>query len=121
MDEKNFLLYEYEDVGEARATVEVMAKIACLAATEVEGVDSLNGMLREHIDKAGKKNLASCIRIVRTDGQINIAIAIVVKMGYSITEISKAIQEKVKAAIENMTGIRVGAVNIDVVNLKIEK
>ncbi|MBR1892314.1 MAG: Asp23/Gls24 family envelope stress response protein, partial [Lachnospiraceae bacterium] len=37
-----------------------------------------------------------------------------VKYGYSIPEVSKRVQEKVKSAIETMTGLSVADVNIRV-------
>ena len=42
-------------------------------------------------------------------------------MGYSIPEVSRKVQEKVKNAIEGMTGLTVNAVDISISNIKVDK
>ena len=43
------------------------------------------------------------------------------KYGYSIPDVTQKVQDKVKTAIENMTGLQVTDVNVRVVGVEIEK
>ena len=122
MEDNTFLVYEYEGMGSARATEEVVLKIAALAACEVEGVECLGAnVYKEHIEKMSRKAISSCIKIVKREGQIDILMSMVVKMGISIPELSRNVQEKVKSTVESMLEIKVGAVNIQIANMKVDK
>lgn len=100
---------------------EVIAVIAGLAATEVDGVHSMSGGLtNELVAKLGKKNLAAGVNIRLEDGSLIVELELVVEMGCSIPEVSRQVQEKVKAAVETMTGVKVGAVNIRIANVNID-
>ena len=102
-----------DQLGEIRIADEVVAIIAGLAATEVEGVDSMVGNItNEIISKLGMKNLSKGVRISMEDGKVSVALALNIAYGYSIPEVSGKVQEKVKNAIENMTGLEVLRVDV---------
>lgn len=100
-------------IGEVQIADEVVAIIAGLAATEVEGVVAMNGNItNELVGKLGMKNLSKGVKVTFTPESVTIYLALTLEYGYSIPKTSKQVQERVKLAIENMTGLRVAEVNI---------
>ena len=104
-----------ENLGEVKIADEVVAIIAGLAAMEVDGVASMAGnATRELISKLGMKSLSKGVKVDVLEGIVTASLAINMKYGYNIREVTGKAQEKVKAAIENMTGLEVADVNIRV-------
>ena len=104
---------ENKGKGQVQIADEVVAIIAGLAATEVEGVASMAGNItNELVAKLGMKNLAKGVRVEVSPEAVLVDMALNIKYGYAIPGTSKAVQEKVKTAIENMTGLNVSEVNI---------
>lgn len=104
---------ENKGKGQVQIADEVVAIIAGLAATEVEGVASMAGNItNELVAKLGMKNLAKGVRVEVSPEAVVVDMALNIKYGYAIPGTSKAVQEKVKTAIENMTGLTVSEVNI---------
>ncbi len=111
-------LKESKGKGQVQIADEVVAIIAGLAATEVDGVASMAGNItNELVGKLGMKNLAKGVRVEVSPESVVVDMALNVKYGYSIPNVSKTVQEKVKAAIENMTGLTVSEVNIRIANV----
>ena len=102
-----------ENLGEVQIADEVVAIIAGLAAMEVEGVSSMAGnATRELIAKLGMKSLSKGVKVDVLEGIVTVSLAL--NYGSSIKDTTLKVQEKVKAAIENMTGLTVADVNIRV-------
>lgn len=124
-EEKNIQKsYEKDMAGEVKIADEVVAIIAGLAATEVSGVDSMAGNItNELVGKLGMKNLSKGVKVDVTEEHVSVDLSLNIKYGYNIPEVSEKVQEKVKSAIENMTGLTVLDVNIKIagVNLAEEK
>lgn len=115
-------VYENGSVGEVQIADEVVAIIAGLAATEVEGVSAMAGNItNELVGKLGMKNLSKGIRVEVLEGMVSVEVALHMKYGYNIPEVSAKVQEKVKSAIENMTGLSVSDVNVRISGVDIEK
>ena len=113
---------ETGNMGQVQIADEVVAIIAGLAATEVEGVASMAGNItNELVSKLGKKSLSKGIRVKVEDGIVNVNVALNIAYGYSVPKTCKKVQEKVKAAIENMTGLEVEKVDIQIANVSISK
>ena len=105
-------------LGEVQIADEVVATIAGLAATEVEGVASMAGNItKELIGKLGVKNLSKGVKVLVTDRSVDVDLALNIDYGYSIMKVSEKVQDRVKSAIENMTGLEVDMVNIRIVNV----
>ena len=108
-------------MGEVKIADEVVAIIAALAATEVEGVASMAGNItNELISKLGMKNLSKGVKVDVLEGVVTVALALNMKYDYSIVETSTKVQERVKSAIETMTGLEVADVNIKVAGVEME-
>ncbi|MCI8893321.1 MAG: Asp23/Gls24 family envelope stress response protein [Lachnospiraceae bacterium] len=102
-----------DGLGEVQIADEVVAIIAGLAATEVEGVSSMAGNItNELVSKLGMKNLSKGIKVSVAEGLVHVDVALNIAFGFAIPDVSAKVQEKVKNAIENMTGLEVSAVNI---------
>ena len=113
---------ENGNMGQVQIADEVVAIIAGLAATEVEGVASMAGNItNELVSKLGKKSLSKGIRVKVEDGIVNVNVALNIAYGYSVPKTCKKVQEKVKAAIENMTPLEVEKVDIQIANVSISK
>ena len=111
-DRKGFKIKE-DKLGEVKIADEVVAIIAGLASTEVEGVSSMAGNItNELVSKLGMKNLSKGIRVDVSDGVVRVDVALNIAYGYAIPDVSAKVQEKVKSAIENMTGLDVSGVNV---------
>lgn len=109
-------------LGEVQIADEVVATIAGLAATEVEGVASMAGNItNELIGKLGVKNLSKGVKVMVTDQNVDVDLALNIDYGYSIMKVSEKVQDRVKSAIENMTGLEVSMVNIRIVNVNMDK
>ena len=100
----------------------MVAIIAGLAATEVEGVDSMAGNItNELVGKLGMKNLSKGVKVDISEDQVSVDLSLNMKYGYSIPAVSEKVQEKVKTAIENMTGLSVMDVNIKIAGVSLEE
>lgn len=100
----------------------VVASIAGIAAIEVEGVSKLTGNIsKELVSKLGKKNLANGVKVEIVDGVVAADISVEIMYGAAIKKVSEEIQVKVKQAVENMTGLTVGVVNVVVSGIKLDK
>jgi len=109
-------------LGEVQIADEVVAIIAGLAATEVEGVAAMAGNItNELISKLGMKNLSKGVKVLVTDRTVDVDLALNIEYGYSILKVSEKVQDRVKSAIENMTGLEVSMVNIRIVSVNMEK
>ena len=111
------------NLGEVQIADEVVAIIAGLAATEVEGVASMAGNItNEVISKLGMKNLSKGVK-VDVGETVKVALSLNLEYGYNIPETSEKVQSKVKYAIENMTGLPVSDVNVRIasVDMKTEE
>lgn len=110
-----------EKIGEVKIAEDVVATIAGLAATEIEGVAAMQGNLtNELVKKLGAKNLSKGVKIEMIDNYVNVELSIVIEYGYSIPKITAKIQENVKASIETMTGLKVLEINIRIVGVTSE-
>jgi uncharacterized alkaline shock family protein YloU len=113
--ERAYTLSEEKTIGAVKIADDVVAMIAGLAATEIDGVSAMAGNIsNELMSKVGVKNLAKGVRVEIIGKQVKVDMAIIVAYGFNIPAISQKVQQKVKAAIENMTGLNVADVNLRV-------
>ena len=129
---KTYTIYDDEGIGTVQIADEVVAIIAGLAATEVDGVASMAGNItNELVSKLGMKNLSKGVKISVgadhvskvdvLDGVVCVDLALNLKYGYEIPATCKNVQEKVKTAIENMTGLEVSDVNVAIAGVNMEQ
>lgn len=117
-----YTIYDDQTIGKVQIADEVVAIIAGLAATEVEGVASMAGNItNDLVGKLGMKNLSRGVKVDVLDNVVCVDLKLNLAYGYSIPETSRKVQEKVKASIENMTGLQVSDVNISISSVELEK
>ena len=95
---------------------DVVAVIAGVAVSEVQGVAGMAGGFAGGISEvfSGKKNLAKGIKADINDGKAKLDVNIIVEYGSRIPDVAFEIQNRVKKAVENMTGLVVEEVNVHV-------
>lgn len=104
--------------GEVRVADEVIAIVAGLSATEIDGVSSMAGNItNEIVSKLGMKKLSKGVAVEAVDGEIKVDVAINIAYGYNIPDVCTKVQEKVRITIENMTGLQVAVVNVRVASV----
>lgn len=74
----------------------------------------------ELISKLGMKNLSKGVKVDVLEGVVTVSLALNLKYNYSIMTVTEKVQEKVKAAIENMTGLEVADINIRVAGVEMD-
>ena len=117
-----FVLQENEEIGSVKIADDVVAMIAALAATEVEGVAALSGnMTNEFLSRVGVRNAAKGTRVEVIQKKVKVDLAITIEYGFNIPATCQRVQTKVKNAVENMTGLEVTDVNIRIAGINVSK
>lgn len=104
-----------EGTGSIKIADEVVAIIAGLAATEVDGVAGMSGGIAGGIaEMLGRKNLSKGVKVEVGEKEAAVDIYVIVEFGVRIPDVALNIQQGVKQAIEGMTGLKVVEVNVHV-------
>ncbi len=119
MEEENNII---DDYGSVKVSEEVVAIIAGIAATDVSGVAGMSGGIAGGIAEIlGRKNLSKGVKVEVGEKEAAIDLYIIVEFGARIPEVAWDIQEKVKTAVQTMTGLNVVEVNIHVQGVNFDK
>lgn len=111
--EKPYSIKEDETFGNVKIADDVVAMIAGLAAMEIDGVSAMAGNIsKELMSRVGVRNLAKGVKVEILGKRVIVDMAIIVNYGFNIPAISQKVQQKVRTAIENMTGLHVTDVNL---------
>ena len=99
---------------------DVVAIIAGKAVSEVNGVAGMAGGFAGGISEvlSGKKNLSKGIKVDVKEKETTIDVSIIVEYGVRIPDVAFEIQNRVKKAVETMTGLNVSGVNVHVQGVK---
>ena len=108
--------------GNVNISDDVIGIITNIAAGEIEGI-SLHGSFAGDIAEIlGKKNLTKGVRVsINEEDEVQVDLSVNVDFGIVIPEVSWKVQESVKTAIENMTELKVLAINIHVQGINLGK
>lgn len=107
------------ELGTVKIADEVVSVIAGLAAAEIKGVAAMSGGIGGGIAEVlGRRSLSKGVKVEVGEKEAKIDIFIVVEYGERIPDVSWNIQESVKKAVEEMTGLDVTHVNIHVQGIK---
>lgn len=107
--------------GEIRIANDVIAVIAGMALCDLPGIyiDSRNP--DAFIDKANAKNITKSVKIDINEGMVGVAITISVEYGKDIADLCVQVQEKIKNAVQTMTGLSVYKVDVNVIDIIFKK
>ena len=102
---------------------DVISVIAGVAVSEVSGVAQMSGGFAGGISEglSGKKNLAKGIKVDSGEKETKIDVNIIVEYGARIPDVAFEIQNKVKKAVESMTGLKVVEVNVHIQGVKTQQ
>ena len=115
LEKGTLVLDNGDEFGTVKIANDVVAMIASLAATEVDGVSAMAGNItNELMGKVGMKKL----KVDILDKTVSADLAVTLEYGYNIPATCNKVQEKVKSAIETMTGLEVADVNIRIVGIE---
>lgn len=119
---REYITQTQED-GAIHISQDVIATIAAVAASEVEGVYALGSSQGGDIAELfGRKNSAKAVRLsVNEDDEISVECNVVALYGYSVVELAKNVQENVCSAIESMTALKVASVDINICGISMKK
>lgn len=122
MDSKSgYKIQDEGTLGDVKISEEVIAIIAGLATTEVKGVAKMCGNItNELVSKLGMKSLSKGVRVNVEGKNVSVDVAVELEYGVSVKDVSNKVQEKVKTAIENMTGLTIDEVNVRVAGVALE-
>ena len=118
---KDYITQTQEN-GALHISQDVIATIAAVAASEVEGVYAMGSSQGDIAEFFGRKNSAKAVRLsVNENEEICVECNVVALYGYSVVELAKNVQENVCAAIESMTALKVASVDINVCGISMKK
>jgi len=122
MNEDELCLTTSQDMGEIKISPDVITVIAHTVASEIEGVAGMSSGIADNISSVlGRKTSSKGVKVDITDNGVVIDFYIVVDYGARIPEVAWRIQEKVKSAVESMSGMHVSAINIHVQGVSFDK
>ena len=100
---------------------DVVATIAALAVSDVEGVSAMSGgMVEGFTEMLGKKNLTKGVKVEVGAEEAAVDVSVSIRYGFKIREVCEKIQIAAKNAIETMTGLKVVEVNVFVQSVTFE-
>lgn len=109
------------DRGRTSIADSVVAKIAGIAAREVDGVHNMGtgaaraiGSIRDRVSSSKNSGVTQGVSVEVGERQAAIDLDVVMEFGVSIVDASNAIRDNVSRRIERMTGLEVTEVNISV-------
>ena len=99
-------------------TEHVIASIAGMAASGVEGISGLHGNVADNLkvflgDERGRRGVTAHVQ----DDVVSVTLYVSVEYGYPIQDVARTLQSHVKREIETMTGLHVLDVNVYVSDL----
>ena len=122
MAENREYISREEELGNINISEEVLSAIAAAAALEVEGVAGLGvGAGNDVTAVVNRKSLTKNIRLSMENDDVCVGVAVLVKYGHVVPDVAKEVQEAVKSALENTSGLNVVGVNVTVAGVAFSK
>ncbi len=114
--EKNI---DNQKIGTVKIADDVVAMIAGIAATEIDGVTAMVGNIsNELMSKMGMKTLTKGVRVDIYGKEVRVELAVNMEYGFNVISTANKVQERVKNSIENMTGLEVRDVNVRIAAIR---
>ena len=120
-ENKDYIIRSTED-GSVNISEDVIAIIAWEAMREVEGFGGpAAGIPGDLAELIGRRTASRGVRVTTEEKSVSVDVYITVRFGYSVTKVSRGIQEAISKAVQDMTGAAVSAVNVNVTGIAFEK
>ena len=112
---------DLDNGGTIKYANEVIAIIAGVAASEVEGIAGMctSGGISDIIGR--NRNITRGVKVEIGSEEASVDLYIIVEYGSPIQKVAAEVQENVRKAIETMTGLRVVCVDVHVQGVSFEK
>ena len=99
--------------GSVQISDEVIAVVSSVASMEIDGIVGMTTSLTSGIaELIGKKSFSRGVKVELDGDNVKITVSVTVKYGCKIQEVAWQVQQNVKKAVENMTGLNVLCVNV---------
>ena len=116
------MINDEKEYGSIKISNDVIATIAGIAATEIEGVAGKSmGFTGGITEMLGMRNLTKGVKVEIANRVAKIDISIIVEYGVDIATTGKKVQENVKKSVETMTDLLVPEVNVNIQGVNMEK
>jgi uncharacterized alkaline shock family protein YloU len=110
------------EAGSYQNADEVIQSIAGIAATEVKGVAGMSGGLADGFaELLLRQNLTKGVRVEVGEKQVALDLYIIIEFGVKVPNIGYEVQDRVKRAVESMTGLEVIEVNVHIQGVEPQK
>ncbi|MFH1888891.1 MAG: Asp23/Gls24 family envelope stress response protein [Candidatus Omnitrophota bacterium] len=107
------------DLGNIKIHKNVIASIASLAASEIDGVKKIGGSFKSGLLELIGKKAQMAIKVdIDKNEEIRLEVPLVIKYGFNIPDISNRVQENIRNALEKMTSLSVKYININVQSIE---
>ena len=111
-----------DTLGSVQIANDVVAIIAGLAATEVDGITAMAGNIsNELMSTVGYRSLTKGVKVDIDNGQVKVELSLRMDYGHNIPSTCAKVQDRVKTTIENMTGLEVVNVNVRIAGVDMLK
>ena len=111
-----------DTLGSVQIANDVVAIIAGLAATEVDGITAMAGNISTALmSKVGYRSLTKGVKVDIDNGQVKVELSLRMDYGHNIPSTCAKVQDRVKTTIENMTGLEVVNVNVRIAGVDMLK
>ena len=111
-----------DTLGSVQIANDVVAIIAGLAATEVDGITAMAGNIsNELMSKVGYRSLTKGVKVDIDNGQVKVELSLRMDYGHNIPSTCAKVQDRVKTTIENMPGLEVVNVNVRIAGVDMLK
>ena len=107
--------------GNVKISEDVVASIVTIAANEVEGVTVTSASALDFAERWGKKGMGRGVRIVFEEGVVDVELCVQMAYGAKIPQTALKVQQKIKMAVESMTGLTVRNIRVTVSGVSFEK
>lgn len=116
------MIENVQELGIIKISDEVVATAAGIAAMQVPGVHNLSGTLREGLaELLGKKVATRGISVQMGEDSVVLSLSVEVDFGVRIQDVAWKVQQNVKKRVEEMTGLMVREVNVNVQGVSMPK
>ena len=120
-ESKDYIITSTGD-GSVNISEDVIAIIAWEAMRGVEGFGGpAAGIPGDLAELIGRRTASRGVRVTTEEKSVSVDVYITVRFGYSVTKVSRGIQEAISKAVQDMTGAAVSAVNVNVTGIAFEK
>jgi uncharacterized alkaline shock family protein YloU len=110
------------DADSVRISPDVISIVAGVAAGEIEGIAGMSGGIVGGIaEKLGRKDISKGIKVHLEEDKVRIDLNVIVDFGVRIVDVANKLKSEVRSTVENITGLQVASININVLGLHVPR